>query len=607
MPGIAGIIYRQSSLSPISDVEQMVKSMRHETHYTTGLATWKALGIGVGWASLGGTQGAGHPLWNEAGSVCVFLHGELFPCDNSRFTSSQSNDPISRGQIQLLLQNYEKHGSEALEGLNGRYVGVIIDLREQIIVLFNDRFGLGRVYVYEDPQRLIFASEAKAILRLVPSTRAFNSRALGEFLVCGCPLQDRTLFEGISLMAPGSAWCVSPGLGVKKGYYFTASHWENAPTLAEDDYFHALQSLFPKILKRYFKDDRQIAMSLTGGLDSRLIMAWASCPSGSLPCYTFGGRYRDCADVKLARRIASVCGHPYQVIQVEADFLAQFPKLAERSVYITDGAMDVTGAVELYVNRVAREIAPVRMTGNYGSELLRRHIAFKPNRAKDNLFADGLASDIAEAKTTYESEAACDRLTFILTKQMPWHHYARLALEESQIEVRSPFLDNQLVALAFQAPSSLASTPDLSLRLIADGNPTLAKIPTDRALRAGGGIFANRVGNAYQRFMAKAEYAYDYGMPQCLAKVDRVLTPLKLERLFLGHQKFYHFRIWYQNELASFVRDVLLDPATLSRSIYNPRQVEAIVKGHTSGWWNFTSDIHRLLTVELIQRSLFES
>src|SRR5206468_5989917 len=48
-------------------------------------------------------------------------------------------------------------------------------------------------------------------------------------------------------------------------------------------------------------------------------------------------------------------------------------------------------------------------------------------------------------------------------------------------------------------------------------------------------------------FLRKAEYAYDYGMPQWMARIDHLLLPLRLERLFLGRHKFSHFRVWYRD------------------------------------------------------------
>jgi len=66
-------------------------------------------------------------------------------------------------------------------------------------------------------------------------------------------------------------------------------------------------------------------------------------------------------------------------------------------------------------------------------------------------------------------------------KQVPWHHYSRLIVELSQVTLRSPFLDNDLVALAFRVPRELAENVGLQLRLIAAGNPVISKIGTDRA------------------------------------------------------------------------------------------------------------------------------
>ncbi|MCK7489963.1 MAG: hypothetical protein MZU79_06905 [Anaerotruncus sp.] len=61
---------------------------------------------------------------------------------------------------------------------------------------------------------------------------------------------------------------------------------------------------------------------------------------------------------------------------------------------------------------------------------------------------------------------------------MPWYHYPRQALEMSQLTVRSPFLDNDLVSLAFQAPDPCRDLEDLP-PVHRRGGPALARIPTD--------------------------------------------------------------------------------------------------------------------------------
>ena len=91
-------------------------------------------------------------------------------------------------------------------------------------------------------------------------------------------------------------------------------------------------------------------------------------------------------------------------------------------------------------------------------------------------------------------------------------------------------------------------------------------------------------------------------MPQWLARLDHALAPLHLERLFLGRHKFYHFRVWYRDALAGYVREMLLDPRTLSRPYLDRRAVEAIVRGHLKGGRNYTTEIHKLLSLELFHR-----
>jgi len=335
-------------------------------------------------------------------------------------------------------------------------------------------------------------------------------------------------------------------------------------------------------------------------------MAWNRRSPAELPCYTFASSYGDSADVKLARRIAELCGQPHQTIVVDGNLLADFPQLSQQAVYLSDGAMDITGAVELYANRAARCISSVRITGNYGSEILRRNVAFRPRKIDTSFLDRALAQQVADASRTYESEARCHPLSFIAFKQVPWHHYARLAVEQFVLTARSPYLDNDLVALMYRAPRGLGTSKDPSLQLIYDGNPDLAKIPTDRGLVYGRRSLPDGVRRLWREFTVRSEYSYDYGMPQWLAVADRALAPLRPERLFLGRHKFYHFRVWYRDNLSHFVKDVLLDSRTKQRSFFDAHGLQRIVEAHVKGIRNYTSEIHRALTLELTHRQLIE-
>jgi asparagine synthase (glutamine-hydrolysing) len=247
------------------------------------------------------------------------------------------------------------------------------------------------------------------------------------------------------------------------------------------------------------------------------------------------------------------------------------------------------------------------MTGNYGSEILRRLRAFKPADPLPGVFQREFLSQVNLAKQTYNRIFQGHAVSFTAFRQAPWYQYGLLALEQTQLRVRSPFLDNDIVRTAFRAPQSDILKSDLfendggCSRLISDGSAALHRLPTDRGLGGEDG-WSSRISRGILEFSFKAEYAYDYGMPQWLARVDHALSPLHLETLFLGRHKFCHFRVWYRDNLSQYVRDILLDPLSLSRPYVQRKALEAMVSEHLRGTHNYTTEITRLLTLELQHR-----
>jgi asparagine synthase (glutamine-hydrolysing) len=179
-------------------------------------------------------------------------------------------------------------------------------------------------------------------------------------------------------------------------------------------------------------------------------------------------------------------------------------------------------------------------------------------------------------------------------------------VEQSQLTLRSPYLDNDLVALIYRAPRELASSTESSLRLIYEGNSALAKLPTDRGLVYREAPILGKLRKLYLEFTVKAEYAHDYGMPQRLASLDHLLAPLHLEKSVLGRHKFYHFRVWYRDQLAPYLKEILLDSRTRQRSYLKGEVLLDMVNTHVNGRQNWTREIHRVLSLELLQRQLIE-
>ncbi len=589
---------------------RMVQSICHESFYETGAWVDEAAGVYVGWAVRKNSFSREMPVRNEQGDVSLVFSGEEFPEPGTARRLQQKGHDLNPAGPSYLVHVYEDDPAFPAS-LNGRFQGIVTDRTRGTATLFNDRYGMHRAYYHDSKEAFYFAAEAKAILEVRPELRRMDSRGMGEFVACGCVLENRTLFEGVHVLPPASAWVFRGGSLQQKASYFQPKEWEDQERLEPESYYQELRRVFAQNVSRYFDGTERVGLSLTGGLDSRMILAWHQAPANTLPCYTFGGTYRDCQDVVVSREVARACNQSYEVIPLGAEFLSRFAHYAERAVYLADGCVRVNRSADLYGNELARDIAPVRMTGNYGSEVLRWVPAFKPGRPDPQLFSGQFLPFVQTASATYDRVLQGHPVSFAVFRQAPWHHYGLLALEQTQLSIRTPYLDNDLVRTVFRAPEpAIARNPknsDVCMRLICDGNAALGSIRTDRGLSGNGGGMSASALRHFLDFTFKAEYAYDVGMPQWMARVDHSFSRLHLERLFLGWHKFSHFRIWYRDVLSEYVRTMLLDHRTLSRPYLQRSRVEALVRGHLQGDHNHTNDIHLLLTLELIHRLFVDS
>ena len=606
MPGIVGLITKMPRERAEPLLRQMVEALRHESFYVTGTWIDESLGAYVGWVARKNSFADGMPLSNERGDVCLVFSGEDYsePATAGRPRNGQRG--FDTKGPSYLVRLYEED-STFPAGLNGRFHGLLADRGRGTATLFNDRYGMHRIYYHESKEAFYFAAEAKAILAVRPELRSADARGLGEFVACGCVLENRTLFQGIYLLPPAAAWRFRGGLIDQKSNYFNSAEWESQTPLDPESYYQELRDVFSRNLGRYFNGREPMAISLTGGLDTRMIMAWRKPLPDALPCYTYGGAFRDCQDVLVARQVAKVCQQSHTAITVGDEFLSRFPHYAERSVYLSDGCIDLSRSPDLYVSEKAREIAPVRMVGTYGSEVLTQVPMFKPGKPLSGLFSPELLAYVQQAEATYAGVRREHPVTFAAFRQSPWWHYGVLALEQTQLTVRSPYLDNDFVRTVYRAPKSPVVQSDVRLRLIRDGSPALASIRTDRGLGGHSGRLSSAATRSFLEFTFKADYAYDYGMPQWLARIDHLFSPFHLERLFLGRHKLIHFRYWYREALAEYVRQLLLDSRTLSRPYVKRSGVEAVVQGHLRGDRNYTNEIHKVLTLELVHRLFLDS
>ncbi len=273
-------------------------------------------------------------------------------------------------------------------------------------------------------------------------------------------------------------WTCRKGRGRKQALLRCAS-LEDQTALPPRRFFSELEDTFKRILPRYFFGGKT-GLSLTGGLDTRSILACGDFAPDEIPCYTFGGSYRDILDVRLAPKVAAACGQTHQVLRLaDETLLSEYPRHVERAVYISDGLEGVDKADVIPLNRMARQIAPNRMTGKYGSQVLKGIVGFKERSPLADLIAADFAPYLERARETSEKFQGGNELSFALFCAIPWWWNGFVALESSQLTVRSPYLDNDFIKVLYKAPKDAKGFGTrFQLDLIARNKPELMAIPT---------------------------------------------------------------------------------------------------------------------------------
>lgn len=605
MPGLSGIIGTPLFLKKNEKIlDEMLSVQNKENFFLNGRYIDFDVGVQIAWKTFDVLSNNSIPVWNGRKDIALIFIGEDYQDSNHNYCCKPKDD--NNNCLIYMINQYEKNGIGFLSKINGWFSGVLIDYRLKEVHLFNDWFGIQRIYYYHKDEVFYFSTEAKSLLKALPDLRSIDYVGLGEFFSLDCTLNNKTIFKNISIFPAGSVWTFSLGRIKKKNKApipFINSDEERHDKLW---IYENLRAALPKIMSRYNRGQK-IAVSLTGGLDTRLIMAWSDFPPYKVPCYTFSGIYRNCHDAKIGAKIASICQQDHKIIRIRRAFFSEFPALAKKVITYTDGTMDVSGTAELFVLREARDIAPIRLTGNYGDQILRGVVGFENKPLYPNIFDGEFLYFVNQGHETYNLLKAERYLEFFIAYQMPYYHYPRLALEQTQVLNRTPFLDKVLLKMFFSMKQGQCLNMDMTLRLIYEGDPRLARISTDRGMRYPYFPVITSLRKGIKEFTYKAEYAFDYGLPQRLAKLESYLRNLNIHKLFLGRQKYYHFRIWYKNELSGYIKEILLSPRSLSRPYLNRDQVIKIIESHLNGIGNYTREIHSLLTCELVHRYLLES
>ncbi|MEA3275196.1 MAG: hypothetical protein U9Q81_07905 [Pseudomonadota bacterium] len=610
MAGIAGIIRATPYPGIDRDASLMVDAMRHEEGCAVGEFRDPHYGIRLGWTGYPPSVGDWSPVVTRTTGALIVVHGEHFGNGTRSAVASEAWD--GRGASQKLRELYEADSSYFVSRLNGWFAGVIIDFARGTVLLFNDRYGMGRLYLHCGRDEFLFASEAKSLLRVRPQLRAINSGSLAELLRYNCVLNDSTLFAGVSLLPRASAWEFKAGGNLDRRKYFSFQEWEEQSSLSPATFHQAYTDTVSRVFPTYAREQGDVGISLTAGLDTRQIMAALGEACKDHPCFTFDGTFGELFDSRTARKLAAVHQSPFEIIRIDERFLKHFGEYARRAIYLSDGTHDAFGAHDVFFNEIARRIAPVRLTGKFGSEVVRIR-----NIVPSYIYPSGfLLPEIGELVRRLppfpELKRGLHPLTAVVGWEIPWHEYGRLKVEQSQLVMRTPYMDNELVKLMYSAPADARARGSLQERYVSERSPEFGAFMSNLGRFASvGGMARNnpvltQLASGALRALFKVEYIYLYGTPHWLTAVDRRLSRWHLERWLSGRQKWEGYRIWMTDRFSGFLRETLLSTNARFGDFFVEKRVKTMLMQHLAGTHNHITEINKVLTVELICSTLLK-
>jgi len=598
MPGIVGLVGKLRREEAVARVEQMLDALHYEVFYLRGTYADEGLGLYIGWSAHPNSFCERLPARSLDGSTALFFAGEIFS------PSAAKNGGYSEAAD--LIDPYLASGDRFYGELNGTFSGVVADSRLRKVKLFNDRLGYEKIYYSraEDNRAFYFASEAKALLRALPHTRDFDRLGLAQFLKFGCTFNERTLYKGVSRLPPASVWEFSAeNPSPQKKAYFSPQDWETNPTLTSDTLQQDFTKIFCRVLPPYGLSKGGAALSLTGGWDTRMILAAEDFDPGTLPCYTFAGFAGDTVDVQQARKVAKAVNQEYSVVRLARDFLENFAEHAEKTVYVSDGYGGIGLTHEIYLNRIARGISHVRLTGNFGSEILRGVSTFKELPLHDEWYHGELSRELSESREEWRHTANDkDSARFAVFKEIPWKLATSLHLAGSQLQVRTPYLDNELLRLSCACPANISGNFEPAT-LVQFLRPALLEIPTDRGESGKDSGLAEALRKIWYKGTFKLDYLTREGTPDLLTyPVDR----WRVNRFLPTRHKFLDYRQWLRGPLKGYSQELLTGSHSFAADLVGRKVVRRMLEDHTSGVRNTLLDISALMDLELINKCLFQ-
>lgn len=447
---------------------------------------------------------AGHqPFWSTDGNLCLVFNGEIYNYVELRQElEAQGMHFRTDTDTEVLLQAFRCWDTDALAKLRGFWAFALYDARRRAVLLSRDPIGKAPLYICKIPGGFAWASEIKA-LRLIaaPDTMAPREQAIRDFVEHGWrDLDNHTFYSGVDTFPAGSfAWVREGSLGEATRFWSIPTERATERELPANDAVAQFRELFFQAVTRQLRADVPLAAELSGGMDSSSIVAAAISLGHALSTYTvrfpqahsneepyariLKDRYRARVDYHVVEEPAdsfwayandylALMDEPFHAPNMVTNFVV-WQEMANDGIRVSlNGAAGdevLAGYTNDYAWRYIRHLLRQKRIGRAATELIRyrelpggllavRHLVRVMRRSISRASDDDLLR--VPAIRHHGSTGPRDDLEGILIDLMGnWrmNYWLRSGMQSCMgvpMEVRTPFLDRDLVEFAFRLPTS---------------------------------------------------------------------------------------------------------------------------------------------------------
>ncbi len=370
MCGIAGFISLKDQT--LANGEKVLKCMGELLAHRgpDGEGTWMddvgKVGLAHRRLSIIDLSSAGaQPMKGRDGTI-ITLNGEIYNYLELQGSLNENWDFASESDTETVLAAYHKYGEDCVDHLRGMFSFAVWDDQKQRFFCARDRFGIKPFYYGVVDGVFYFASEAKALLPVLPDIET-DPEAMAEYLTFNFVIGENTLFKGVKQLLPGH------GLAIEGGELRTWRYWDVNYQVdwdhGEEWFQDQLRSLLDDSIDVHLRSDVPVGAYLSGGIDSSL-MAILAAEKDAQNRETFHGRFLEYPgydESNFAQMASDQIGGNLNIIDItHKDFEENLRKV----IYHLDYPVAGPGSFPQYmVSKLAAEKVKVVLGGQGGDEI----------------------------------------------------------------------------------------------------------------------------------------------------------------------------------------------------------------------------------------------